>query len=131
LSLVYVEDLAEAVMRTLEPASLPNGIYHVAEPHPVTARELAGQIARQMDVRPLFPSIPEALLWSICAGRDLVSKLTGRPHILSRQKFAELVAPGWVSGTNRLSQELGFVCPTGLREGIARTLDWYREAGWL
>jgi nucleoside-diphosphate-sugar epimerase len=75
--------------------------------------------------------LPLALLWSICAGRDLISRISGRPHILSRQKYAELVAPGWVSGTNRLRQDLGFVCRTGLREGIARTLDWYRGRKWM
>jgi nucleoside-diphosphate-sugar epimerase len=26
---------------------------------------------------------------------------------------------------------LGFRASTGLEEGLRRTLDWYKEAGWL
>ena len=131
LSLVYVEDLAELVAVALEHPRGVEGIYHVAEPQPVTSRGLAAEIARQLGVRPIYPPLPRALLWSICAVQDLISKISGRPHILSRQKFAELVAPGWVSGTDRVRQELGFVCRTGLREGLERTLDWYRRQRWL
>jgi nucleoside-diphosphate-sugar epimerase len=131
LSLVYVGDLAELVAVTLEHPRGVEGIYHVAEPQSVTSRELAAEIARQMGVQPVYPPLPKALLWSICAAQDLISRISGRPHILSRQKYAELVAPGWVSGTDRLRQELGFVCRTGLREGIERTLDWYRSQHWL
>ena len=131
LSLVYVEDLAELVAVALEHPRGVEGIYHVAEPQPVTSHGLAAEIARQLGVRPIYPPLPRALLWSICAVQDLISKISGRPHILSRQKFAELVAPGWVSGTDRVRQELGFVCRTGLREGLERTLDWYRSQRWL
>ncbi|MCL4176939.1 MAG: NAD(P)-dependent oxidoreductase [Verrucomicrobia bacterium] len=131
LSLVYVRDLADAVALGLEHPRGAGGVYHVAEPQVVTSRGLVEEIARQMGVRPLIPPLPRPLLWLICAGRDLVSGLTGRPHILSRQKFAEVVAPGWVSGTDRLRRELGFVCETGLKEGIGRTLAWYRAQGWL
>jgi nucleoside-diphosphate-sugar epimerase len=131
LSLVYVGDLAELVMVALEHPRGVDGVYHVAAPQPVTSRELAAEIARQMDVHTIFPPLPKALLWSICVAQDLLSKFAGRPHILSRQKFAELVAPGWVTGTGRVRDELGFVCRTTLREGIGRTLDWYRSQGWL
>jgi hypothetical protein len=31
----------------------------------------------------------------------------------------------------RARQELGFAPRVGLREGIRRTLDWYRTEGWL
>ena len=31
----------------------------------------------------------------------------------------------------RAAAELGFEAPTGLEEGLARTLAWYKEAGWL
>jgi nucleoside-diphosphate-sugar epimerase len=31
----------------------------------------------------------------------------------------------------RARTEIGYAPATGLREGIARTLAWYREEGWL
>jgi nucleoside-diphosphate-sugar epimerase len=31
----------------------------------------------------------------------------------------------------RARRELGYAPRVGLREGITRTLDWYRQRGWL
>jgi nucleoside-diphosphate-sugar epimerase len=131
LSLVYVRDLAELIVTCLEHPRAVGGVHHVAHRQVVTSRELVDEIARQMMVRTLTPPLPRAALWLICAGRDLISRATGRPHILSRQKYPEMVAPGWVTGTERLWSDLGYACSTGMERGIASTLAWYRERGWL
>ncbi len=131
LSLVYVRDLAECAVLALRQSATPRAIYHVAEAQSWTSRELAAEIARQLGVVPMFLPIPSVGLWLICAARDWISKMSGRPHILSRQKYAELVAPGWVSETSRLHRELGFVCGTRLPDGISQTLSWYRKQNWL
>jgi nucleoside-diphosphate-sugar epimerase len=63
--------------------------------------------------------------------QETVSWLTRRPGVLSRQKYAELRAPGWVCDPTRLRQEIGFAGGTTLKNGIAKTLAWYRQEGWL
>jgi len=60
-----------------------------------------------------------------------LSLATGRPNMLSRQKLPELLAPGWVCSTEKIRKELGFSAPTSLKEGVSRTLEWYRGEGWL
>jgi nucleoside-diphosphate-sugar epimerase len=131
LSLVYVRDLAELIVTCLEHPRAVGGVYHVAHPQVVTARGLVDEIARQMMIRTMTLPLSRALFWLICAGRDLVSSVTGRPHILSRQKYPEVVAPGWVTGTEKLRSDLGHVCSTAMDRGIAGTLAWYREQGWM
>jgi nucleoside-diphosphate-sugar epimerase len=32
---------------------------------------------------------------------------------------------------SRAKAELGYAPRVGIREGIGRTLDWYREQGWI
>jgi dihydroflavonol-4-reductase len=43
----------------------------------------------------------------------------------------EACCAGWVCDPGRARRELGFCASTGLEEGLRRTLDWYKEAGWL
>jgi nucleoside-diphosphate-sugar epimerase len=57
--------------------------------------------------------------------------MTGKPNVLSLQKFAELRAPGWVCDPTRLERETGYACATTLKLGIAETLSWYQEHAWL
>jgi nucleoside-diphosphate-sugar epimerase len=75
--------------------------------------------------------LPTAALWPVCVGQEVISKITGKPNVINRQKYAELAAPGWVCDTSRLRNELDFIAPTALSEGLAKTLAWYRSAGWM
>jgi nucleoside-diphosphate-sugar epimerase len=131
LSMVFVRDLAEAVVACLTHPAAAGRTYFVASREVVTARTIAEEIASQMNVWTLPLPLPTALLWPMCLAQELASRLTGKPNVLSLQKFAELRAPAWVCAPERLEREIGCACTTTLRQGIAETLSWYREHRWL
>ena len=131
LSMVFVRDLAEAVVTCLTHPAAAGKTYFVAAREVVTARAIAEEIAVQMGVWTLPLPLPTALLWPICLAQELISRLTGKPNVLSLQKFAELRAPGWVCDPARLEHETGCACPTTLKQGVAETLTWYRQHNWL
>lgn len=131
LSLVYVEDLAEAVLVALEHPSAAGKTYFVSHPERVTAFDMGSEIARQMNVRAVPLPLPKALLWVVCAASDLASRVTGKTSVMSLQKVPELVARAWTCESNRLCADTGFKCRTALSAGIAKTLAWYRENHWL
>jgi len=103
----------------------------VAASEVVTTGELGRVIADAMGTWALPLPLPVWGLWPICVAQEAWSRLRGRPAILSRQKYREARAPGWVCNVHKLRNELGFECRTTVREGVARTLTWYREQGWL
>ncbi|MGD1084859.1 MAG: NAD-dependent epimerase/dehydratase family protein [Verrucomicrobiota bacterium] len=131
LSLVFVKDLAEAVVTCLAHPAAAGKTFYVASPEVTSAPELAGEIAAQMKVWTLPLPVPGAGLWLLCGLREAVSRLTRKPGMLGWQKYAELRAPGWVCDPGRLRQELGFACANTLEKGISTTLAWYRQQGWL
>jgi len=131
LSFAYVKDLASASVECLSHPAAAGRIYNVAGDDVVTARTLAEMIAGLMKTWTMPVPLPGALLWPVCVGQDLLSRLKGRPNVLSRQKYLELRAPGWVCDTTRLRQETGIRCSTRLQDGLAETLDWYCRERWL
>lgn len=131
LSLVFAQDLAEAVVTSLEHPAAAGKTYFVAAPEVVTARSLAREIAAQMGAWTLPLPLPTLMLLPLCLAAEIRSRLTGRPSVLSRQKFAELRAPGWVCDPGLFRRELGYECATTLEHGIAQTLAWYRQNRWL
>lgn len=130
LSLVYVKDLARVVVDALQRRGTGK-IFHVAAPEVVTAGVLGEIIAQTLERRPYRLCLPVFCLWPVCLGQECLSRLTGKPHILSRLKYPELKAPGWVCSVDRLSTELDIVCGTTHKEGIEQTLSWYRHHGWM
>jgi nucleoside-diphosphate-sugar epimerase len=131
LSLVYADDLADITVDCLTAPAAAGRAYHVAHPEVVTARQLACEIATQMQRRPLPIPLPAWTLLPISWIGQFISACTRKPGILSIDRRRELVAPGWVCDTSRLSRELGLQCSTGLADGLRLSLEWYREAGWL
>jgi nucleoside-diphosphate-sugar epimerase len=131
LSLVYVEDLAEAVVATLLAGAASRKTYFAASSEIVTAREMSALIAREMGAWTVAVPLPSFALWPVCLGQELLARLSGKARLLNLQKFAELRAPGWVCDASLLAREVGCKCETKLETGVARTLRWYRENGWL
>ena len=131
LSLVYVRDVARSVQRCLGQKEAIGKIYHVAADPPTSDEVLSQEIAGQMGVRPLRLIVPAFALYPLCLIQEALSKLTGRPNILNRQKVAELLAYGWVCTTDQILHDLEFTAETSLEEGVRQTLAWYRDRGWV
>ena len=130
-SLAFVKDLAQAAVKCLTHASAAGKTFNVAASEIVTARALMSEISRQMKIRIIRIPLPLAALWPICLAQEILSRVTGKPSILSLEKYGELRAPGWVCDALRIRKEIGFANDTLLRDGIAETLHWYRQQGWL
>jgi len=131
LSLVFVKDLAAAIVICLDHPAAAGKTYFVAAREVVTARGMAEEVAAQMNIWTLPLPAPLVLLWLLCLAQETRTRLTGKANVLSLQKFAELRAPGWVCDPALLERETGCTCPTNLKLGVAETLSWYRQQHWL
>ena len=131
LSFAFVKDLAEVVVACLDHPAVAGKTYYVANPEVATARAFAEQIAALMQTWTVPLPLPAALLWPVCCWQEAISRVTGQPSMLSRQKYPELRASGWVCHPARLQAETGLTCATTLQQGLAETLAWYREQEWL
>src|SRR5262249_41977336 len=75
--------------------------------------------------------IPMPLTRVAALGGQLAQRLTGRPALINASRYRELAAEGFVCRVDRLRERLGVVATIGLKEGLARTADWYRREGWI
>lgn len=131
MSFLYVKDLAEAILQVLLHPQAAGKTYFVAGREVVSPQDFMAMIARSMGVRVVSVPIPVQLMWPVCALQELMARITNRPVIVNRQKYAEFCSQAWVCDPSRIERELGVVCPTPLREGIQETIRWYRQHGWL
>jgi nucleoside-diphosphate-sugar epimerase len=131
VSLVYVGDVVEGVLRSIGAAAGIGGTYHLAHPVPWTQRALLATIAEAIGVEPRRIVVPAAVLYPLCLVRWIWSRIAARPSIMSLEKIPEYAAPGWACATDRAARDLGFVARVGLEEGVRRTLSWYEGEGWL
>jgi nucleoside-diphosphate-sugar epimerase len=130
-SAIYVKDLVAGLLAAAASPRAAGRAYFLAHAKPVSWRQLGASAARIMARTPRVLTVPFAVANAIGACGELWARFTRQPGILSREKIAEARCMAWTCDTSRAEQELGFVAPTSLDDGLAATLAWYKGAGWL
>ena len=130
-SAIYVKDLVEGLLAAARTPRAQGRSYFLAHAKPVSWTHLGTAAAGIMARTPRVVTVPFALANAVGACGEAWSRITGKPGILSREKVLEARCMAWTCDTRRAAEELGFVAPTSLEEGLRESLAWYKEAGWL
>jgi nucleoside-diphosphate-sugar epimerase len=130
-SAIYVEDLVEGLIAAARAPRAAGRAYFLTNSKPASWSELAAIAAGIMRRRPRVLRVPVAAAYSVAYCAELWSRVSRVPGILSRDKVAEALCTAWICDHRRAAEELHFEATTPLASGLAKTLAWYREAGWL
>ncbi|MGD0199665.1 MAG: NAD-dependent epimerase/dehydratase family protein [Bryobacteraceae bacterium] len=130
-SYLHVSDLAEALVRAACSEAAPGRTYFVANPEPASWSEFAAAAARVMGRRLRTVTIPFRVAYAFGWLAEAGSRRRRKPNIISRQKVLEARCRYWICDVARARAELGFRTRKPLGEGVAETLAWYKDAGWL
>ena len=130
-SAIYVKDLVDGLLAATCTPRAAGRSYFLAHAKPASWSELAAAAAIIMGRTPRIVKLPVAVATAVGAVGEAWARLTGKPGIITREKVAEARCEAWTCDTRRAAAELGFIASTGLESGLAATLAWYKEAGWL
>ena len=128
--LTYIDDLIEGLRLCGEHAAAANRTYILAGGEVTTLNDLIATIADIAGVAPPRLHLPVWPFWVAGAVCEAVCAPFGiEPPIYRRR--VDFYTKSRAFDISRARQEIGYSPRVGLREGIGRTLDWYREHGWL
>ena len=136
MSLLYGPDCADAVMMCLKGNQASGSVYFVDDGHKHTWKQFGQAIYKAMEQgqrrkKLLSVRVPSGLIYWGGAASELKARVTGRPALLTRDKWRDGKQAYWLCSSNRIRGELGFQAKTSLSQGIAQTLNWYQNEGWL
>jgi len=131
LSMIYGSDCAAACIAGLD-RDVPSGsVYHVDDGSVHTLEELIMLAERAMGKKArLRVHLPRKLVETAALGAELYGRATNRAVMLTRDKLNELFEQ-WVCDSARARRELAWEPQVTFEDGVARTMAFYREAGWL
>jgi dihydroflavonol-4-reductase len=128
--LTYVDDLVEGIRACGETAAAGNRTYILAGSEVTTLNELVALIADVAGVARPRLHLPVWPFWTAGALCEAVCVPLGiEPPIYRRR--VDFFTKSRAFDITRAREEIGYAPEVGLREGIARTLAWYREHGWI
>jgi nucleoside-diphosphate-sugar epimerase len=128
--LTYIDDLVEGFRLCGEHPHAVNRTYIVAGGEVTTLNELVAMIADVAGVKRPTLHVPVWPFWIAGAVCEAVCAPFGiEPPIYRRR--VDFFTKSRAFDIHRARTEIGYAPRVGLRDGIGRTLEWYRVHGWL
>ena len=128
--LTYIDDLVEGFRLCGEVPQAAGRTYILGGPEVTTLNELATIVAEEAKVPPPRLHLPVWPFWVAGAACEAVcAPLRIEPPLYRRR--VDFFTKSRAFDIGRARAELGYAPAVGVREGVRRTLAWYREAGWL
>ena len=128
--LTYIDDLVEGLRLCGEVPDAVGRTYILAGGEVTTLNELVERIAAVAGVAPPRLHLPVWPFWLAGAACEaLCAPLKIEPPIYRRR--VDFFTKSRAFDITRARRELGYSPGVSLRDGIERTLRWYKEAGWM
>lgn len=128
--LTYIDDLVEGFRLCGTVPAAAGRTYILAGGEVTTLNELVALVAEEAGVAPPKLHLPVWPFWTAGAACEaLCAPLGIEPPIYRRR--VDFFTKSRAFDITRAREELGYAPQVALREGIRRTLEWYRRAGWM
>ena len=123
-SLLYVEDLAEAMVKWLDNGGGRRQPFELHDGHPggYTWSDVIETVARFYGRKPFQLQVPASLLQMLARVNVTAARVLGYAPMLTPGKVRELRHSNWVCDNGPLSHEIGWSPNISLEEGLRRTL---------
>lgn len=131
LTFIYVEDLARAVYDALENA--PTGeTYNISENRAYSQKEFRKIVKKELGKKFVLPvKLPLFMVKMACWVSEKWAVARLKTSTLNSDKYKILRQRNWRVNTDKARSDFGFEAIVPLNEGVHRSIEWYKENGWL
>ena len=130
LSIVYVHDLIQAIMKAADQTKSGVNTYFISGESVANWNEIKDIVTTVLNrnVRPI--KIPPNWVKKIAGAIETSASFFGSYPVINREKANEMILE-WTCSHQKAVDELGYQPEYSLEEGISRTLRWYKKHNWL
>jgi nucleoside-diphosphate-sugar epimerase len=127
---IYIDDMTEALIRCGQRKSAIGECFHFAGKEPVAISQLASAIARAEGTGLPSGRIPLAAAGAAAGLGDLLPA-DWRQHAPLTRSRLDFLTHSRIYDVTKAARLLDFTAATDLAAGLALTVEWYREHGYL
>jgi len=131
LSLIHVADLVRGFVQAAENSEAAGKIYFISSESFYTWEEIGKITKRIMNKKPLHVKVPHFMVYFIAAIAQFFALFSSKPATLNIEKARDITRHAWICSTRKAIDEIGYSQQISIEDGIKRTVDWYKEQGWL
>jgi dihydroflavonol-4-reductase len=131
ISLIHVTDLVKGILLAAENPGSAGETYFISSEKFYTWKEIGETTKKITQKKPLHVKVPHFIVYSIAAIAQFFALFSRKPATLNIEKARDLTRHAWICSTEKAVNDLGYHQEISIEEGIRRTVNWYKENGWL
>jgi len=131
VSMCHVQDLVRAILLAAETQTENGGIFFLSDGQDYLMEEIGDIFAQAMEISALRLRLPKQVLYGMAFFAECISRVSGKPSIMSRGKVEEMIRKNWLCDITKARTLLGFEPRIFLAQGAKLTLAWYKKENWL
>ena len=131
---IHVRDLVAGVIASaLVPVSkVASGeMFYLTQNDVFSYEKMMDTIAENLGKNPWKLPVPQWVLTFAAYVLSAVTKMTRRVYSLNRDKLNEIRADYWICSSAKAHEKLGFTPEYDLARGLADSVGWYKNQGWI
>jgi len=131
LSLCYVQDVVRGILSAAETQTKSGEIFFLSDGRDYRMEEIGDIVAQAMGIDAFRIPVPRQMIWGIACFSEVLSKFSGKPSLLNKDKAEEMIQKDWVCDITKAKTLLGFEPRVPFSEGARLTTEWYKKENWL
>lgn len=131
VSLIHVRDLVRGIRVAARTDRAAGETYFLGSERPYSWAEIRDAATPALGREARLVRVPGLLVQAAGAVTELWGHLTGTHPPFNRDKARELRKACTACTIDKARRELGFAPEVPLEEGLAATIRWYRDRGWI
>jgi len=131
LSFVHVYDLVDGIIAAAENPKAAGQIYFISNDEAYDWEQFGDITKKILQTWAVKIRIPQFALYTVAAFSETIARLQGKAALINIEKACDGVQANWLCSPKKAHVELDFKTKLSLEDGIANTIEWYRDNGWL
>jgi len=132
INLIYVKDLINIIVKSLQSEVAEYKIYFVADGINYSLSEIAEFLKTLLKKKHYITlKMPLIFMTPVFSITELFSRLIKKATMLNMDKLKELREKYWLGSTEKIEKELGFKPQYDVYRGFPVVYKWYKENQWF
>lgn len=131
VSLIHVTDLVEGFRLAAESEKAAGQTYFISSERFYTWDEIGDITGEVFGKKSFQVGVPHPIVFGIAGVAELFSNFSSKPATLNIEKARDITQTYWTCSTKKAMDDFGYRQNIDIREGVRRTVAWYKQMGWI
>jgi len=127
LSLIYITDLVQAMLRAAVGPSPGNDVYFITDGNFYHWDDVVETASEVLNVRPRSIRIPDGLLAFIGLLLEFMSIYQKKPPLLDSQRIIDIRQSTWTASSKKFFDRFEFQPQYDFKKGLEETVNWHKN----